>query len=204
MARSDSPDTPLPSEASPPSPPRRNFFIEGAAVVIGAVISLFPLGAGLAVLLDPVLRNRKKEESEPGSDEFVRVTNLESVPAAGAQQYPVIADRQDAWTNYPNQRIGAVYLRRTAEKQVECFNAVCPHLGCIYSYVASRNEFYCPCHNSAFHLDGSKVEATGRVNPSPRPLDQLEVDQKRLEEKGEVWVKFQNFYTGIEEKIPKP
>jgi Rieske Fe-S protein len=188
----------------PSPPPRRNFFLEAAAVTIGAVISLFPLAAGLAVLFDPVLRTRKKGDADAGDDQFVRVTNLEAVPASGAQQYPVIADRDDAWTHYPNQRVGAVYLRRTGAKQVECFNAVCPHLGCIYSYVASRNEFYCPCHNSAFNLDGSKVENTGQVNPSPRPLDELEVDPKRLDEKGEVWVKFQNFYTGIEEKIPKP
>jgi menaquinol-cytochrome c reductase iron-sulfur subunit len=187
-------------------PPRRNFIISGLAVAIGAVISLFPLIPGAAVLLDPVLRRKKQDGDTGGDDPFVLIAKLESVPTSGAQQYPVIDDRNDAWNRYPDERIGAVYLRRTGEKQdqVQCFNAVCPHLGCIYSYVSSRNEFYCPCHNSAFHVDGSKLETADRVNPSPRPLDELEVDPKRLQENGEVWVKFENFYTGTEEKIPKP
>jgi menaquinol-cytochrome c reductase iron-sulfur subunit len=171
-------------------------------VAIGTIISLFPLVPGGAVLLDPWLRRRKKKDGDAAEDQFVRITSLESVPATGAQQFPVIADRTDAWNRFPKERVGAVYLRRVGNN-VECFNAVCPHLGCIYSYVAGRNEFYCPCHNSAFHIDGSKIESPGRVNPSPRPLDELEVDQKRLAETGEVWVKFEDYYTGTEEKIPK-
>ncbi len=195
--------SPEPASAPEPSPrPRRNFFVSFLAVAIGAIISLFPLVPGAAVLLDPVLRRRKKQGGEEAADEFVRITSLESIPSTGAQQYPVIADRQDAWNRFPNERVGAVYLRRTGENdnQVQCFNAVCPHLGCIYSYVSSRNEFYCPCHNSAFDIDGNKVETPGRVNPSPRPLDELDVE---IRGDGEVWVKFQDFYTGVEEKIPK-
>jgi menaquinol-cytochrome c reductase iron-sulfur subunit len=171
------------------------------ALALGAVITVFPFVPGLAVFLDPVLRRRKKHGGEASEGNFVRVAALESIPASGAQQFPVIADRHDAWSHFPKERIGAVYLRRVGATGVEAFNAVCPHLGCIFSYVASRNEFYCPCHNSAFHIDGSRIEGPGRVNPSPRPLDALEVQVK---ENGEVWVKFQDFLTGIEEKIPKP
>ena len=182
-------------------PPRRNFIVASLAVVIGAIISFFPFVPGAAMLLDPVLRRKKKQKGE-GNDEFVRVASLDSVPTAGAQQYPVIADRTDAWNLYPQERVGAVYLRRTGDngEQVQAFNAVCPHLGCIYSYVGSRNEFYCPCHNSAFAIDGEKIEAPGRMNPSPRPLDELETE---IRNGGEVWVKFQDFYTGVEEKKPK-
>jgi menaquinol-cytochrome c reductase iron-sulfur subunit len=194
---------PIPAPQAPAQtpPPRRNFFIEALALTIGAVITIFPFIPGVAVLLDPVLRRKKKGIGESGDEEFVRVTTLDSIPTSGVQQFPVIADRHDAWSHFPNERVGAVYLRRVGENTVECFNAVCPHLGCIYSYVASRNEFYCPCHNSAFHIDGSKIEGPGRVNPSPRPLDELQVDVK---ENGEVWVKFEDYLTGIEEKIPKP
>jgi menaquinol-cytochrome c reductase iron-sulfur subunit len=181
-------------------PPRRNFLVASLAFALGGIVTLFPFVPGVIVLLDPVLRRKKKSESESDSGKYVRVTTLDSIPAEGAQQFPVIADRHDAWSHFPNERIGAVYLRKVGAGGVECFNAVCPHLGCIYSYVGSRNEFYCPCHNSAFHIDGSKIEGPGRVNPSPRPLDELEVEVK---ENGEVWVKFEDYFTGIEEKIPK-
>lgn len=209
MAKSPSSESVPAPDAPPPEtpPPRRSFLREIIAVGVGAVISLFPLVPGAAVLLDPVLRRKKKGGGEDGSsdtgEQLVRITSMDSIPADGAQQFPVIADRHDAWNHFPRERVGAVYLRRVGTNEVQCFNAVCPHLGCIYSYVASRNEFYCPCHNSAFHLDGSKVEAAGRENPAPRPLDELEVDEQRLAQTGEVWVKFQNFYTGTEEKIPK-
>jgi menaquinol-cytochrome c reductase iron-sulfur subunit len=198
----ESPRTePMPApEAPAESPPRRNFIVASLAFVIGGLISIFPFIPGVAVLLDPVLRRKKPGASEAEGGKFVRVATLESIPASGVQQFPVIADRRDAWSHFPNERIGAVYLRRVGENAVEAFNAVCPHLGCIFSFVASRNEFYCPCHNSAFHIDGSKIEGPGRVNPSPRPLDSLEVQVK---ENGEVWVKFEDFLTGIEEKIAK-
>lgn len=209
MAKENSPPTESPNNPDPASaaeaPPRRNFLVSFFAVTIGAIISLFPLAPGIAVLLDPVLRRKKKTGDGAETAEFVRIAALESVPTGGAQQYPVIADRTDAWNHFPNERVGAVFLRRVGDnnERVQCFNAVCPHLGCIYSYVASRNEFYCPCHNSAFEITGEKIASEGRVNPSPRPLDELEVDEKRLQESGEVWVKFQDFYTGVEEKIPK-
>jgi menaquinol-cytochrome c reductase iron-sulfur subunit len=188
------------TEASSGEPPRRNFLVVAGALAIGAVITIFPFVPGVAVLLDPVLRRKKQSKGEGDAGKFVRVATLESIPTEGAQQLPVIADRHDAWSHFPSERIGAVYLRRVGENAVEAFNAVCPHLGCIYSYVSSRNEFYCPCHNSAFHIDGSRIEGPGRVNPSPRPLDQLDVQVK---ENGEVWVKFEDYLTGIEEKIPK-
>ena len=63
--------------------------------------------------------------------------------------------------------------------------------------------FVCPCHNSSFLLDGKRrLAESGRDNPSPRDLDNLDVDPEKLAQ-GEVWVRFQNFYTGKHEKVPK-
>ncbi len=64
MAKENSPPTESPNNPDPASvaeaPPRRNFLVSFFAVTIGAVISLFPLAPGIAVLLDPVLRRKKK------------------------------------------------------------------------------------------------------------------------------------------------
>ena len=57
--------------------------------------------------------------------------------------------------------------------------------------------------NSSFNLDGAKRKSeSGRENPSPRDLDKLSVDPSKLAD-GEVWIKFQNFYTGRVEPKPK-
>src|SRR5438132_816380 len=107
--------------------PRRNVVAAAAAMLIGAVISIVPLAAGLATFLDPLLRRKSSGGKER---QFRRVASLEALPADGTPvQVPVVADLTDAWNREPNQPIGAVYLRRLNDK-VECFNAICPHAGC--------------------------------------------------------------------------
>jgi menaquinol-cytochrome c reductase iron-sulfur subunit len=212
MASNQSPpsETPAATESSssdPPAEPRRSFVFEIASIVIGGLVGVVPLLVGVFSFLDPLTRTKKKPlwyaqggESDNG---FVRISSLGALEEDGEpQRFPVIADKQDAWNYIPNQPIGAVFVQRLADNQVLVFNATCPHAGCSVSCIGK--EFHCPCHNSAFAQDGSKlVSESGRNNPSPRPLDSLEVDPRRLENDQEVWVKFQNFYTGKHEKKPK-
>lgn len=37
------------------------------------------------------------------------------------------------------------------------FTATCPHLGCKVNWIPERNEYFCPCHNSAFDVSGEKT-----------------------------------------------
>lgn len=181
--------------------PRRNVVAAAAAMVIGAIISLFPLGAGVFFFLDPILKRKQSGGDAGGSSQrqFRRVAALETLPADGTPvQVPVIADLTDAWNREPNQPVGAVYLRRASEK-VECFNAICPHAGCFVAYAADRKVFQCPCHTSSFQLDGQRI----LPSPSPRDMDSLKIDEDKLKE-GEVWVQFVNYYPGKEHREEKP
>jgi len=205
MAKSLNPNSAghTPPPASPANPPRRNLLAATAAVVIGGLVSLFPLATGALVFLDPILR-RKPKTGGGGSQEevrpFRRVATVEALPADGTPvQVPVIADLTDAWSREPNQPIGAVYLRKLADGKVECFNAICPHAGCFVGYSGERKVFQCPCHTSSFELHGQRI----LPSPSPRNMDSLAVDPQKLKE-GEVWVQFVNYYTGHEEREAKP
>lgn len=207
MASKQSPASDESPANDSPAEPRRNFTLEIAAIVIGGFVGLVPLLVGLFNFLDPIFGKLKKplwyaREGE-GSDDFIRISSLSALEQDGPpQRFPVIADKQDAWNYIPNQPIGAVFVQRLVGNDIRVFNATCPHAGCSVS--CNGTAYHCPCHNSAFDLDGSKlVSTTGRTNPSPRPLDSLEVDRERLEKNQEVWVKFQNFYTGKHEKKPK-
>jgi menaquinol-cytochrome c reductase iron-sulfur subunit len=194
------------------SPPRRNFLYAFAAAAIGLVVSLFPVGSGLLVFLDP-LRGKNRvplsRRKEGGQGGYLKIATLDAVPDDGIpRRFPVVADLSDAWNFSPGQPIGAVYLRRTkGEKAVQVFHATCPHAGCSVAYSHDSDPgkclYKCPCHNSAFGLDGQKVDLPGKDNPSPRPLDALVVDGEKLASSGEIWVQFLNFYTGIHEKKPK-
>jgi len=174
---------------NPPAPERRNFLKEALIVVIGAIATLVPLGAGLSVLFDPLRR-----KGNGGSK--IRVASLEALPKDGTpRKFPILASRTDAWNKYPDAPIGAVYLRRTAEGAVHALNVVCPHAGCFVDFREKNKDFYCPCHNSSFEVTGKVADPK---SPSPRAMDELEVEVKG----SDVWVKFQNFRTGQALKTP--
>ena len=177
-----------PSHEAAQSGDRRGFL----AGVIGTLLGLFPFGAGLAVLFDP-LRRRSQ------SNGFLRVATLDSVPDDGmARQFPVIADRKDAWNNYLNEPVGAVYLRRKQGSQVvEALNAICPHAGCFVDFNMDAGEFQCPCHNSSFSADGVRIDPDNC--PSPRDMDSLLVESKERA----VWVEFKDFVIGSPDKEEK-
>ena len=185
-----------PSAVPTPAAPRRNLVAALCATVIGLIIKLVPLTAGLAVFFDPLL---KRKGSSAGQKQFIRVASLNAIPEDGTPvQFPVVADLTDAWNREPSQPIGAVYLRRVGGK-VECFNAICPHAGCFVAYAAGRQVFQCPCHTSSFELTGERI----LPSPSPRDLDKLAVDEEKLKS-GEVWVQFVNYYPGKEHREEKP
>jgi menaquinol-cytochrome c reductase iron-sulfur subunit len=177
------------NQASPP-PDRRDFFKQISAGIIGAILGLFPVGAGLAVFLDPLRR-------KSAANGAVRVASLEALPNDGIpRKFPVLAARVDAWNKFSQTAIGAVYLRRTNDGQVQAFNVVCPHAGCFVDFLPEKGHYHCPCHNSTFTVAGSIGD---RTSPSPRGLDSLVVE---VREGKEVWVKFQNYQAGRAEKVP--
>ena len=177
-------------DTAAPSTGRRDFFKKIFAGGIGALLALFPVGAGLAVFLDPL----RRKSAATGA---LRVTTLEAVPNDGIpRKFAVLATRVDAWNKFNLVPIGAVYLRRTADNQLQAFNVVCPHAGCFVDFLPDRGHYLCPCHNSTFSVAG-KIDDPS--SPAARGLDALEVEVRGGEE---IWVKYQNFQAGRAEKIP--
>ena len=183
-------------QRAPQKVDRRNFLVKTAAAIAGAVIAIFPFAVGLFTFADPLRRR-----SSSDGDGYFRVAALDAVPDDGVpRQFAVVADRTDSWNRFPQEPIGAIYLRRTkGAKEPVAFNAICPHAGCFIAHAPERNLFQCPCHNSAFQLDGSIIQPT----PSPRPMDKLQCQVRAVDGRQEVWVQFQDFLPGREEAIPK-
>ena len=186
-----------PAAAMLPPEPRRGFFTQAAAVVIGGIVGIFPALAGLVVFFDPLRR-------KSGEGKWIRVATFDSLPDDGIPRYfPVIVEkRDDAWTRFLNEPVGAVYLiRKKDEGTVTAFTATCPHAGCMVAYLADKDYFQCPCHTSAFNKQGERMLDISEV--PPRGMDSLEC--KVVSDRGgqAVYVKFQDFYTGLEEKVAK-
>ena len=185
-----------PREATAEHPERRNFLVRASALAIGGFVGLFPAAAGLAVFLDPLRR-----KSQAGN--FVKVADVADLPADGVPRpFMVRMDRNDVWNFYPNEPVGAVYLRRASEgEKPQAVSATCPHLGCFVDYESSQSCFRCPCHDSSFEQDGKRIlPPPPKVCPAARDLDELEVEVRNG---GEVWVKYEKFRSAIPEKIPE-
>jgi menaquinol-cytochrome c reductase iron-sulfur subunit len=167
---------------------RRGFFAKFMAVCLGGTAVGLPSLSGLLAFLSPM-----RERSKTG--QLVRLAPLEGLPEDGTPvQFPVIAERSDAWNNFGNQPIGSVFLRRLGPDKVSAIHVVCPHAGCFITYDAGGKKFYCPCHQGSFDLTGKR---TDKSSPSPRDLDTLEVEIKDKT----VFVKFENYRTGTTEKV---
>jgi len=179
------------STDNPGSPPRRSFLKKLFAGVLGGIITIVPGLAGLMVLFDPL-----KRKSAAGDGE-VLVARLSALPADGVpRRFSVIMDKVDAWNTYQNIPVGGVFLRRSEDGRITALNAACPHAGCSVAFASDKDEFLCPCHDSAFAVDGEIAKAG---SPSPRGLDSLDVEVRN---ENEIWVRFQNFQVGHKEKIP--
>ena len=94
--------------------PRRGFLAKLAAVTAGGLATLAPVAVGVWSFLDPLRR-------KGAAAVFLPVTELSAIPDDGVpRQFAVVAERVDAWTGFPREPIGAVYLRREqGSRQVE-------------------------------------------------------------------------------------
>ncbi|MBS0202980.1 MAG: Rieske 2Fe-2S domain-containing protein [Planctomycetes bacterium] len=186
------PETPPPSPGTVESPgavaPRRGF-LSLLAVIAGSIAGLVPLAAGTIFFLDPILRKRQ----EVGGG-MLQAVNVSDLPTDGTPlRVTLKSDIPDAWTTYRDRVIGSVYLRLMPNGQVLAFNDTCTHLGCKVDYQPAEKRYFCPCHQSAFGLDGARQNKT-----PPRDLDSLDVEIKD----GVIWVKYVNFRTVQAKKEP--
>lgn len=61
---------------------------------------------------------------------------------------------------------GRFYLVRLEDGGFLAVYRRCTHLGCAVPYDQATRQFVCPCHGSAFTMDGDVLN-----EPAPRPLD---------------------------------
>jgi Rieske Fe-S protein len=180
----------VPPNDLPVPDPRRGFLVKALALLLGAAAYLTPVLAGVASFLNPLRQKRQ-------AGQFMRLATLEALPSDGTPLKTTITmDRVDAWNRVANQPVGAVFLRLVDKdkKEVRAIHVVCPHAGCFITFDAQKRGFFCPCHNASFDIEGQRLDAT---SSSPRDLDSLECKV----EGSEVWVRYENFRTGVAEKI---
>jgi menaquinol-cytochrome c reductase iron-sulfur subunit len=202
----------------PPEQPSRRSLLGWAAVGIGAIFSAiigFPI---VCYVIDP--RHRKGPKSTMKLVEGVKLDELVLDPPKPVQG--VVRDtRTDAWTLYPNDVIGRVWVVRmgarpdlSTPEKVEAFNigsqakkedylivftTICPHLGCSVNLNNTGNGFLCPCHAASYDLNGERTGA----NPAKRGMDTLAWNIDPADpDANRILVEYRNFKTLEEKKVP--
>ena len=175
---------------------RRTLLRRVGALLMGALGAVLATPAAL-FLSDPLRRRRRAAKDGAGATATVPVGRLADVPDLDRGDRPlrqgvVVKEVRDAWSRFPEVRLGSVWLYRRGS-EVTCLSTICPHAGCSVDCDERRNLFACPCHTSTFSLDGKR-----REGPSPRDMDALEVEVKD----GEVRCHYQRFRLAASGKEP--
>jgi menaquinol-cytochrome c reductase iron-sulfur subunit len=163
-----------------------------ATGALGTLMGLVLAMPGVAFIVSPL---RKKA----GAEAFETLTRLNELDVGVPRSFTIIEDRHDAWVKYPREPVGSVWLIRQPDGNdppVIALTSECPHLGCAVNLTADGKSFLCPCHTSAFDLEGKQKNTV-----PPRSMDRLEIAMTKGVDP-EVRVKFQRFRTQSEEKIP--
>ena len=125
-------------------------------------LMLVPLGvfASIAVAGFRFLRPRITAVS----DRWLDVALLNDIAGAQPIARKVAAEHIAGWSITTQEH--NVFVLPAKGNQV--VSAICPHEGCEVLWEQERNRFSCPCHESYFAADGSRISG-----PSPRGLDPL-------------------------------
>ncbi|MBV9956794.1 MAG: Rieske (2Fe-2S) protein [Acidobacteria bacterium] len=102
----------------------------------------------------------------------------------------VLAERSAGWSVTLEEQ--QVFILPAQKHQA--LSSMCPHEGCNVVWRDETNNFFCPCHDSAFAPDGERVSG-----PARRGLDPLPSREKD----GILQVQYQTFVNNIKERIPR-
>ena len=170
-------------------PDERRVFLKLVTAGLGALTAGLAIIPGLGFLAAP-----PRGRAAAGGSNPLRVASEHDVKPNRPLRVTAVGPHEDAWLRLDKVTLGSCWLVRAAEDgPIRAFSTVCPHLGCGVDYDETAGKFSCPCHTSAFDLDGRCLSG-----PSPRGLDELEAHV----EGRDVLVRYQRFRVGSAKREP--
>jgi menaquinol-cytochrome c reductase iron-sulfur subunit len=171
-------------------PPRedRRRFLKVATCALGGGIGVTVAAPAVSYLLYPIGKRTVTAAAEP--IDAIAVDALGTNPV----RVPLRArSLRDAWTSSNDVPLGAAWVRRDEKGEVHALSSVCPHLGCAVAFSPPTGDFRCPCHDSAFSVNGDH-----RRGPAERGLDPLPLEVKD----GRVYITWVRFRAGGSSREP--
>ncbi|HLJ14330.1 MAG TPA: ubiquinol-cytochrome c reductase iron-sulfur subunit [Bryobacteraceae bacterium] len=138
---------------------RRAFYLKCIYGLGGLISGALAVPAAVYLLFPPKLH----EEAQ-----WVEATDLTRLPVKVPQEIAFHENRVDGW-KVTSEKTTA-WVVKMSDTDVVAFGPQCTHLGCAYHWDEQKKYFLCPCHTSAFSIDGRVLSG-----PAPRPLDRYAV-----------------------------
>ncbi|MFZ5469006.1 MAG: ubiquinol-cytochrome c reductase iron-sulfur subunit [Myxococcota bacterium] len=160
----------------------RRGFLKAATVLVGGLLAALGAVPVVGALLTPLWTRGKNGDK----DGFLPAGSLDALTAGVPTRVELTSTVVDGWTRTKGV-VGAVWLHKKPDGTVSALSTICPHSGCAIS-LATQETYSCPCHASAFALDGKPM-----TGPSPRPMDELKVEVRGKE----VFVRYARFKQGV-------
>jgi menaquinol-cytochrome c reductase iron-sulfur subunit len=147
--------------------PDRRRFLKVTTCALGAGAGIALVVPAVRIFLAPATETTVTGPTTPLDVGLIDKFRIGAEPRKVEVIAPIV---KDAWTAARDVVLGAAYIRRTAPDKVEALSAVCPHLGCAIGWESAAGSFLCPCHDSRFQPDGTRM-----TGPAERGLDPLPV-----------------------------
>jgi succinate dehydrogenase / fumarate reductase iron-sulfur subunit len=136
---------------------RRTFLTQVGAAVLGLGLMLGTGGVVGSAFIGPTLAITPKK--------WLPVAPWDQIPFGEITTINVKYEQINGI--YTQQNIKPVIVKRT-DREVVCFDASCPHLGCLVKWDQTAGQLRCACHGGAFDADGNVI-----AGPPPRPLQRF-------------------------------
>ena len=100
----------------------------------------------------------------------------------------IIVERRAGWASMLEEHY--VYVLPKQNNQV--LSSICPHQGCNVMWRDDAGVFSCPCHDSHFAADGTRIDGPARRGLDPLPS---------RERDGVLQVQYLSFVNNIEQRV---
>ena len=139
---------------------RRNF-LSIATWSIASFIGLALAIPAIAYTIGPALKRSKAQN-------WIRLGSASKVELNTPTLFKVTIQQQSGWI--VNEEELTFYVLTDNGRDYIAMSNICTHLGCRVRWIDEQGQFFCPCHNAIFDIEGNVV-----AGPPPRPLDRYEV-----------------------------
>jgi Rieske Fe-S protein len=157
-----------------------------------AFLLLVPFGVIGGILVSVLSAAFKflRPSGSSSSVTWLNVVPLSEIKGDKPVPHTVISEQSAGWAITKEEH--RVYVLPVKNNQV--LSAVCPHEGCEVAWEEQNQVFACPCHESSFAADGSKIDGPARRGLDPLPA--------RVEN-GTLQIQYKSFVNNSEERITR-